>query len=149
MPITRGKPGLTEQRKRKEYARIRAINARLGLGLSMVLDVAQTEIRPVHYLNPLNPSVSFSYNETYAGYHPINPNNVNVPNNVPNNVPKNLYKLQLEKEHENPDKDNCAICYENKAVSDLSCCKNSLCCLCFDKLGNQIKSCPFCRSQIK
>jgi hypothetical protein len=60
-----------------------------------------------------------------------------------------LTTVQSKRELKYPDAHDCPICMEFKSVADpLKCCNQKMCCLCHYKLGDEIKSCPFCRSEI-
>jgi uncharacterized protein YhaN len=61
------------------------------------------------------------------------------------NKMENVYQKQLDQERENTDyQETCSICMLNKALNNLSCCNNSMCFICSDKI---LKCCPFCRTK--
>jgi hypothetical protein len=61
------------------------------------------------------------------------------------NKMENVYQKQLDQERENPEcQETCSICMLNKALNNLSCCNNSMCFICSDKI---LKCCPFCRTK--
>jgi uncharacterized protein YigA (DUF484 family) len=61
------------------------------------------------------------------------------------NKMENVYQKQLDQERENPEcQETCSICMLNKSLNNLSCCNNSMCFICSDKI---LKCCPFCRTK--
>jgi hypothetical protein len=134
--IKRMQEGIEERRIRQQLERVASPRPRFKYKMLLLPNQSIGELRTIAPWIPL-PQTAFL----------IGPNHQTENEKLQDKINKmeNVYQKQLEQERENLDcKETCSICMLNKALNNLSCCNNSMCFICSDKI---LKCCPFCRTK--